>query len=281
MAAALENRIKAAREEAGWSQAELARRAGLSRAAVSAIENKRLVPSAAAAIALARTFGTRVEALFSLGSDQDEPWAIAPFRPTEHFWRAELAGKNLRYPLEPTAIGSIAADSVARRVNDPRRTIVIAGCDPSVGLLGHELAAKHGVRLIPLERSSSEALALLAQGKVHAAGIHLGNNAEAARRSLGAGFSLVRGALWESGIAAGAGASLSSTRQMVRGTRRWVLRAQGAGARSLIDELFGEYGRNVPSDAPTARNHSGVTEIIRSGLADAGVCLKMSADSAG
>ena len=50
----------------GWSQEELARLSGLSRAGVSAIETGRLIPSAAAALALAAALECRVEDLFRL-----------------------------------------------------------------------------------------------------------------------------------------------------------------------------------------------------------------------
>ena len=47
----LRNRVRDARDRLGWSQAELAARSGLSRSGVSAIEQGRLIPSTAAAIA--------------------------------------------------------------------------------------------------------------------------------------------------------------------------------------------------------------------------------------
>src|SRR5271157_5927315 len=49
----IENHLREHRARRGWSQEELARRACLSRAGISAIETDRLVPSAAAALALA------------------------------------------------------------------------------------------------------------------------------------------------------------------------------------------------------------------------------------
>jgi DNA-binding XRE family transcriptional regulator len=52
----LPNRVKQHRLQRGWSQEQLAENAGISRAAVSAIEIPRLVPSVAAALALARAF---------------------------------------------------------------------------------------------------------------------------------------------------------------------------------------------------------------------------------
>ena len=63
---ALSNRVREERLRRGWSQDVLAARAGLSRAGVSAVETSRLVPSAAAALALAAAFGCRVEDLFTL-----------------------------------------------------------------------------------------------------------------------------------------------------------------------------------------------------------------------
>ena len=56
--------FRAARERAGLSQLDLARAAGLSRAAVGAVETGRHVPGVHAALALARVLGTTAEALF-------------------------------------------------------------------------------------------------------------------------------------------------------------------------------------------------------------------------
>jgi DNA-binding XRE family transcriptional regulator len=60
----LQNLVKVYRLQRGWSQAELARRSGISRAAVSAIEINRLVPSVVAGLSLARVFSCSVECLF-------------------------------------------------------------------------------------------------------------------------------------------------------------------------------------------------------------------------
>jgi DNA-binding XRE family transcriptional regulator len=59
------NRIQSWRLTRAWSQAELAERAGISRAAVSAIEGERLSPSVATALALAEVFECSVEELVS------------------------------------------------------------------------------------------------------------------------------------------------------------------------------------------------------------------------
>ena len=58
------NPVRRRRLARQWSQADLAERAGISRAAVSAIEAERLSPSVAAALALAAVFECSVEELF-------------------------------------------------------------------------------------------------------------------------------------------------------------------------------------------------------------------------
>jgi putative transcriptional regulator len=59
-------RLRNARAEHGWTQAELAERIGVSRKTINTIENGVFVPSTVLALKLAKAFGTRVEALFAL-----------------------------------------------------------------------------------------------------------------------------------------------------------------------------------------------------------------------
>src|SRR5260370_38330364 len=102
------NGVKHARVERGWSQEELARRAGISRAAVSAIEINRLVPSVAAALALARSFECPVEDLFGHSSSRphDAPqWPWPPRAEPCRFWQASVAGRQWLYPVGTTATG--------------------------------------------------------------------------------------------------------------------------------------------------------------------------------
>ena len=59
-------RLRDARAERGWTQAELADRIGVSRKTINTIENGVFVPSTVLALKLARAFETKVEALFGL-----------------------------------------------------------------------------------------------------------------------------------------------------------------------------------------------------------------------
>lgn len=60
----MNNRLRVLRAEAGWSQAELADRLGVSRQTVNAIEKGRYDPSLPLAFALAAAFATTIEAIF-------------------------------------------------------------------------------------------------------------------------------------------------------------------------------------------------------------------------
>jgi len=60
----MKNRIRVFRAEREWSQAELARRLGVSRQAVNAIETGRHEPSLSLAFRIAHLFGAYLEELF-------------------------------------------------------------------------------------------------------------------------------------------------------------------------------------------------------------------------
>lgn len=276
MATPPRNRVRDRRVQRGWSQAELAARSGVSRAAVSAVETDRLVPSVAAALGLAKALGCRVEDLFG-PADAAPEWAWEPRADSPRFWSARVNSRLLRYPCEPTAAGVLPHDNSADA--DPDRTLVLAGCDPAAGLLAAEYARATRFRLIPLPRSGREALSLLGRGLVHAAGAHFdtdddpdANVREA--RAAGSNLRLLRVARWEAGVCVAAGAKVRSVR--AARSLRWIGRETGSAARQCQDEL-------LPGRPPrrTARDHRGVAEAVRGGWAEAGVCHRLAAEEAG
>lgn len=60
----MKNRITDLRAERGWTQADLAQHAGVSRQTINAIETGKFDPSLPLAFRLARLFGLRIEELF-------------------------------------------------------------------------------------------------------------------------------------------------------------------------------------------------------------------------
>ena len=61
----MENKIRALRSEMGLSQEELARRCGVSRQTINAIENNKYDPTLSLAFSLAAELSTTVDALFT------------------------------------------------------------------------------------------------------------------------------------------------------------------------------------------------------------------------
>ena len=63
----MENQIRVLRKEKGISQEDLARRCGVSRQTINAIENNKYDPTLSLAFRLARELGVMVDGLFTPG----------------------------------------------------------------------------------------------------------------------------------------------------------------------------------------------------------------------
>lgn len=295
----MKNRVKDLRLERGWSQDELARRSSLSRSGISAIEVERLIPSAEAALAIVRALACRFEDVFYLeeASESAAVWASAPSAAPCRYWQATVAGRKVAYPSQALADNVLPHDGVfdgtefrptalptasSTGSGELRSTLVIASCDPAIGLLAAELAQTRQIRLLVLPLSSRAALAALGNGLVHAAGVHFagaddaGNDA-AVRAHLGPGYQLLRTAEWQAGLALDPQQRVSTVRGAMRSKLRWVGRETGSAARQCLDEVLGD--RQPPRHL--AHSHRGVAEAIRAGYADAGVCVQLVSEQAG
>ncbi len=279
----------------GWSQAELAQRAGIPRTTISAIEGEKLTPSVTAALALAAALDCTVEELFGGGTTPvtqsgGPRWAWEPRGASCRYWQAEVGGRSLLYPVESPALNSHPHDGVwqggvLRGAISPSAaaTLVVACCDPAAGLLAAEYARASGFRMLVVERGGAAALELLENGAVHVAGIHRstteqpGRNAETVRGRLGSGHRLLRVAEWEEGLALPASARSRSFQSIVRNCDQWALREPGSAARECLDELLA----SRPAAGRCVHGHMAVAEAVRAGWAGAGVCVRIAAEEAG
>lgn len=264
----------------------------VSRTEISAIEIGRLVPSVEVALKVAAALGESVEAIFGTVAERAQvAWAWGPQQPEDRrVWRATINGRLLTYGVEQTAAGAIPHDGVVASGGveavgadiRPDRTLVLAGCDPIVGLLAHELAARHDVRLLPLMRSSMQALALLQQGAIHVAGLHLSDsssssaNDQAVHASLGPGYRLIHQLRWDAGVALDPRRRERSPRALLQANVRWVNREEGSAARRALDALLGT--RRRPNGYKhVVRDHRAVAATVSSGWAEAGICVRPAA----
>ncbi len=279
------NRVRERRTALRMTQAELAERAGVSRTAVTAIEGERLVPSVATALAIAEVLGGTAEELFGRGGSTlpTERWAWqAPGSPPR-CWRAEVGGQTILYPAASTPMFTPLPDTAVSSASTPDATLVIACCDPAAGLLASQYATATGMRLLVLPRSSRQAVEMLREGLVHMAGLHLSTsdapeqNSQVVREALGDNCQMLRVARWQEGIAAMPAAKLRSVRGAMNAKLTWIGREPGSGARQCLDSLMG----NRPVPRRIACSHRGVTEAVRSGWADAGVCVQLASAEAG
>jgi transcriptional regulator with XRE-family HTH domain len=106
------NRLRSQRLERGWSQQALAQRTGLSRAEISAIETRRVVPSTQAALLLVHALGVGVEDVFALDGAPQVDWAWAPVKTPSRAWLAEVRGRRRLFPCEKSPIGLVEHDAL-------------------------------------------------------------------------------------------------------------------------------------------------------------------------
>lgn len=312
MAAEMNNRLHAARHARGWSQAELAEKAGLSRQTVLAIEQAKMMPSTAIALRLAQLLHCRVEELFWLPASSAEVAARwhgrGPAQVGERVKLAWLGASWHAFALdrrEPSNYAAVA-DAVVRTCAGPlvhaeplvdpetlREQLVIAGCDPSLGLLvAHFEAQRNGGRAWWHDVPSGQALALLAAGAAHAAGVHLIDpatgqfNRTAVDRALpGRSALLVRVARWDLGWLTRSDTPVPlDLTQVVQLGLRIINRPQGAGARDLLDRLL--HASGVPATQvrgydECAAGHFGVGQTVALGHADIGIATKSVATAFG
>jgi putative molybdopterin biosynthesis protein len=284
------NRLRRHRIAKGLTQVELAARAGISRTAVTAIEGDRLVPSVASALAIARALGTTVEDLFGVdvSTAESEVWAWRSTMNPTSCWHAEVAGKTVLYPASTTPMLAELPDQLTQgaRPSDsvmPCDTLVMACCDPTAGLLASQFAMATGLRLIVLPRSSRQAVVMLRDGLVHLAGMHLAThdepdgNSQLIRGTLGAGYQSVRMAWWQEGVIVSQSAGFRSISGIMKKKLRWIGREPGSGARQCLDRIF----ENRSTPRRIAFDHRGVVESVRTGWADAGVCIQLVSAEAG
>lgn len=175
--------VHARRLALGMSQQELARRAGISRSEVSAVERRSLVPSVETALRIAKALDSNVEELFEESVERGLPTGSqASGRELETPLGWDTGRRRRRYlAWEPTLAGTLAHDVASRAPNVLERTpsafrgptLVLAGCDPAAALL-HQFMGKLGIRLLPLLRNSQRALECLGSEVADVGGVHLG-----------------------------------------------------------------------------------------------------------
>ncbi len=298
------------------TQTELARRAGISRQALGAIESGAYHPGVAIAIRLARELGASVESLFGEIDDEtstlvDASWfddeRLPPALSQSHVALARVGGKVVAVAQPATHLTLVPAAGVLQRArrrhadiatfqlpDEIDATILMSGCDPAVAILVDWLARRRSpVHAVALSCSSRDALRAVVDGRAHVAGVHLRDqksgeyNLAPISRALGHRRSIVVNfARWELGLATAPGNPLAirGFADLERSGLRIVNREDGSGARSTLDQALGELGlqpQRIAGYQFEVGGHLEVAAAIAAGLADVGVTIRLGADAYG
>ena len=274
--------LLAARERAGLSQLELGRAAGMSRAAVGAVETGRHVPGVHAALALARVLGTTVEELFGgapgepvgvLGDAPEDGDAVLACRVGERLVCVGLDDQLVAGTQWPAADAVVRDGGVELLPGADGLGILAVGCDPALGVAA-ALGARSGpARVIAASASSARAVEALADGRAHVAVVHgpaggLPDPPPAVRR-----WHLAR---WRVGIASAKAvtvASLCERRLAV------VQREPGAAGQQAFLRAVRDAGAQPPP-GPLASGHLDAVRRVTLGAA-AAVAMEPAAIAAG
>ncbi len=302
--------LKNIRLARGLTQSELARRAGISRQALNAVESGLYQPGVQVALKLARELGEAVERLF--GAPESGAVAAAwadegAARAGAHVALARVGGKLVALAQPPVDLRIAPAAGVLERagarqvtVNALRTpeeidaTLLVAGCDPAVTILADWLRRERApVTIVALTRSSRAALTAMLAGRVHIAGVHLRdprsgayNDSPALKIGAGRRIVLANFACWELGLTTAPGnpLGLRGWQDLARPGLRIVNREAGAGARMALDEAIAELGLDARRIAGYSRELGGHLEVagaIAAREADCGVTIRVAAEAYG
>jgi DNA-binding XRE family transcriptional regulator len=175
--------LRERRRECGLTQAQVAARAGVSRQLVAAVESGHNVPAVDAALGLARALGTTVEDLFAT---MPTPATATPALPGRLRERAPLRVGRVGERLVAAELadhgtagaGWASPDGILERgrlrlfAGAAPSGMVIAGCDPALGIAEAMLAGLGPRSMLALSAASGIALRALGRGDLHAAVVH-------------------------------------------------------------------------------------------------------------
>jgi putative molybdopterin biosynthesis protein len=274
MIMAIQNNLAQLRAKRGLAASELAKKIGVSRQTIYAMETGAYVPNTLVALRLAQVFDVKVEDLFRL--EEGEPPAPAEYAdllPAEQDAQpglpaqlCEVDDRLVAVLPAPTAWSLPPADGVIVEAGKRpgkakvqlfqqegklfRNRLLIAGCDPGISVLLRHLQ-REGVETVVAYRNSSQSLDLLKHSLIHVAGTHLRDeatgesNLPAVRKQFPKGsVAVVSYAIWQVGIVVARGnpKKIGGVGDMARKNVTIVNREPGSGSRFLLDSHLHKAG---------------------------------------
>ncbi|MFN7936115.1 MAG: substrate-binding domain-containing protein [Bryobacteraceae bacterium] len=301
----VENRLAEIRKSRGVAASDLARRVNVSRQTIYAIEAGTYVPNTEVALNLARQLEVTVDDLFSLEEEGSlGPDALAadvlsaePPHDGQPVRICQVGARWVSVPVSASPYYMPEADGIVKSTartkgradllvfakdEAAQKRIVLAGCDPAMGLLAHMVEKASGVDVVGAGASSKLALHWLVEGKVHIAGSHLEDRKTGEfnlpflkKQFPKEEFTVVTFARWEEGFVVAPGNPKGITKaEHLAGKTRFMNREPGSGSRALLDRLLEQAGlehQKVSGYDRVSYGHLAAAYSVLTGEAD--VCL--------
>jgi DNA-binding XRE family transcriptional regulator len=273
--------LRSRRLECGLTQAELAARAGVSRQLVAAVEAGQNTPAVDAALALARALAASVEELFSptptgaisaLGVPLREGAPLRVGRVGDRLVAAELADHGVAGAAWATPDATVEEGELRLFPGAAPRGLVLAGCDPALGVAEAMLSGLGPSSLLALSAPTDTALAALERGGIHAAAVHgpRGGLPEPPVPVL-----RLHLARWQVGLAVAPALSRRSLEGLLRGKAPVVQRDAAAASQQALARSAAKLGLSALPRGPRAGGH-----IEAARLADTLGCAALTTEAA-
>lgn len=288
----MDDRIRSLRVQRGWSQAELAERAGVTRQLVSTVEAGRHQPNVTAALRLATALDTSVEELF--GDPAPGVAAVGLFADSAPETDGGVAVARVGEQLVWVPVREGGEHPESWGVADALRSgehltwlpggrpaeLLLVGCDPLLGLIS-TLAGRSGRRVLTAHASTGRSIAALAAGHAHGVLVHarpgdLPAPPVAVRRW--------RVARWAVGLATAPGRSSALTVEEVAERRPVIIqRDAGAGSQQALVRALRAAGADATTrlPGPIGEGHLDVARRLAHGAGEAGVAMEAAAHAFG
>jgi transcriptional regulator with XRE-family HTH domain len=254
--------LRRARRAAGLSQAELARRAAVSRALIGAVEHGRHLPAVDAAVRIARVLAVSVESLFDPDPPDTPTMVDGGALPDGASVRAGRVGERVVVaavdPGEAVTGGWTVPDGA---IEDGRLRLfpggqdsgcVVLGCEPALGVAAALLAGRGPGRLVHVASTTGRALTALDAGRCHGVLVH---GPDAGLPEPPVRVTRWHVARWRAGIAYDRALGRPSLEALLSGRLTLVQREASAATEQAVQRASRSLGLDPPSRGPTAAGH--------------------------
>lgn len=259
--------LRERRLECGLTQGELAARAGVSRQLVAAVETGRNTPAVDAALGLARALATTVEELFAdtepdvvaaLGGRLPDGVPLRVGRVADRLVATELADHGIAGAGWAKPDGILRAGRLRLFPGATPAGIVIAGCDPALGVAEAMLDGLGPRSLLAISAPTGAALHALEQGRLHAAVVH-GIPNELPRPPVS--VTRLHLARWQVGLAIAPDIPGETIEAVVHGEVSIAQREPAAASQQAFQRASARAGITQPPPGPHATGHIDAARI--------------------